>query len=288
MNLKVRPRTAVFVPSHITYDSQLGYLNECIHSLLNQTMKVDVYISISCAPKYENEVRLLQIKYKTSHVKFLIRDKQTSQMNHIRILTKKFADNHDLILFCDDDDTYEPKRVERFNAINDLIMNESRDGIVLVENFKINEFWNYALLPKQLHDFFRKFQSPVHNNYLNGLFGDMIFRAFLTHRHGAQRMQIQFDPKPDRLYNHRKHNESITGSGRHIPTNEDPLLLLCACGLNFMTYNTWLSFPHEKVKTVMKFIWVNLCERPEYFKKCMRIHKKKMSPDKVHSMLLNV
>ena len=96
---RIPARAAVFVASHITYDNQLKYLRECISSLLNQTTEVDIYVSISYESKYESKVRAFPDMYQMLPIKILFRDTQTSQMNHIRLLTHEFADKHKLIMF---------------------------------------------------------------------------------------------------------------------------------------------------------------------------------------------
>jgi glycosyltransferase involved in cell wall biosynthesis len=297
---QIPARAAVFVASHITYDDQLKYLRECISSLLNQTTEVDIYVSISYESKYESKVRALPGMYQMLPIKILIRDTQTSQMNHIRLLTHEFADNHKLIMFCDDDDTYEPHRVEWFNLQDEIItkvQKSLRERNVLFESAEkkrimgdtITEFWHCAVLPKQLHDFFSKFQSDAQKRYLNGPYADMLLRIFLDYRVGYGKVQIWSDGSCGRLYNYHEHSESVcaTALERHIKTADDWLMLHCAC-LNVDTYDGWLSLPHEHVKRVMEFIWVKLVGNPKQFERDVRAHAKKMSFDEYKCELNNV
>lgn len=289
-------RTAVFVASHVTYDLQLQYLRECISSLLNQTTAVDIYVSISYESKYESAVRELPNKYVFLPIKFVFRDTQTSQMNHVRLLTNEFAHNHKLIMFCDDDDTYEPHRVELFDRHNQTTYdgvlyeaeNENANASINASNFKLNEFWRCAMSPEHLCQFFDLFQTDVQKSYLNGPYADLLLVAFLK-RLGKRiycvwRSNEKCGPGP--LYNYHKHNESVcvTAHKRHLKS-EDELLLLYCCSTSKITYQKFLECEHERVKPILKFVWLNLMQIPEHCELLIRAHTEKWKFEKLADMI---
>jgi len=105
-------KTAVLVPSHIYYPDQLSRLDTCLDSLCSQTVVPDIFVSISFANNtYKREFATLLRKYPT--VKFTLSAQQKFQLEHLSTLTR-FVSNYDMVMFCDDDDTYLPMRVEKF------------------------------------------------------------------------------------------------------------------------------------------------------------------------------
>ena len=288
-------RTAVFVASHVTYDLQLQYLRECISSLLNQTTAVDIYVSISYESKYESEVRELPNKYVFLPIKFVFRDTQTSQMNHVRLLTNEFAHNHKLIMFCDDDDTYEPHRVELFDRHSQTTYdgvlyeaeNENATASINASNFILNEFWRCAMSPEHLCQFFDLFQTDVQKSYLNGPYADLLLVNFLK-RLGEQKYCVwrsneKYGPGP--LYNYHKHNESVcvTAHKRHLKS-EDELLLLYCCSISKTAYQEFLKFKHERVKPILKFLWLDILQIPEHGDLMIRAHAEKWKFKKLTHM----
>ena len=111
-------RVAVIIPCHIHYKGQLEKLLNCINSLKEQTHPCTIVVGISFASNeyysiFKNYVFPLVKRY----AKFIVRCEQTYQIMHIYNCLQKVND-HDYILFCDDDDTYLPKRVQIFVEIS--------------------------------------------------------------------------------------------------------------------------------------------------------------------------
>lgn len=258
-----RTRIAVFIASHFTYDAQEHYLHTCLSSLLDQTTEVDIYVSISYDLKYESVVRNLPCCYDLPVVKFLIRDTQTSQMNHIRLLTNEFAHRHKLIMFCDDDDTYEPERVDAFNKGNDfLIKSKSRNQIVLTDDTNLQEFWAYAFVPEQLHCFFDLFQTDAQKRYLDGTYADMMLRLFIRN---FKKMCVSCRL----LYNYRRHDESVcvTAEKRHIKSEDEKLVLYVTKQMSKEIYSRFITSDGLKY---VEFYFVNIMQNPKVYKLFVR------------------
>lgn len=178
-------RTCILIASHFHYENQSDYLFNCLFSLLNQEnvdIKPTIYVSIS----FENDL-YKQDFYKKIYnsplfndVNFVISDTQKYQMEHFYILTK-YINDYDLVLFCDDDDTYVPLRVsiiihiyklglQKFENINGI--REVSDGNILDSP----EYWCYGVKPSVLINFFNIFKDDM--DLLKNIFGDMFLRGY--------------------------------------------------------------------------------------------------------------
>lgn len=209
----------VFVPSHIYYNGQIELLNKCLLSLVNQTKKVKIYVSISYDEKFKKEItdKLLMIFNKD--VQFLFHKKQLFQMEHIYKLTQKYASHHDLIMFCDDDDTYKDIRVEEFckcyewGIKNIKYLGGVKEIIGLVDpESKAPEFWRYGIISKILIDFFERFEKNNKLELLKHIFGDMYFRYYLRRINRNNKnfgyATILIDKNENELYQYNINNEN--------------------------------------------------------------------------------
>jgi len=219
-------KVAILMPSHIYYKLQIDLLDKSIISLLEQTAPLDIYISIS----FENE------EYKKSFtnnilrkygkkINFIFSDKQLYQMEHLRKLSSKIADKqYDMIMFCDDDDTYNVNRVEKFIESFEYgqkiskMKYKSFSGVKEIVNsdnpeLEIPEYWCYGVIPDVLLDFFSHFNdNNIH--LINHKFGDMYFRHYLRkNKIHLNWLIIDIFDKKDKLYYYNINNSnSITGS----------------------------------------------------------------------------
>ena len=167
-------RVAVIIPCHIHYKGQLEKLLNCINSLKEQTHTCTIIIGISFASNeyysiFKNKVFPLVKRY----VKFIIQREQTYQIMHIYNCLQKVND-HDYILFCDDDDTYHTLRTQQFmqttrtTELQIDMINETRDVTLpklelagVYENIsqpthhtKRHEYWCYCIRMDLLTRFF--------------------------------------------------------------------------------------------------------------------------------------
>ena len=80
-------------------------------------------------------------------------------------------------MFCDDDDTYELTRVERFNEY----FNETPTVAAIRENsissHQTPEYWAYGLVPSVLTEFYERMTNNM--KLLRHKFADVYFRNFL-------------------------------------------------------------------------------------------------------------
>ena len=103
-----------FSASHINCENRYGMLKSMIESVVPQTYKIPLFISISYAPDYSHHVDDLCKKYKHSNlIKIYPQSSKLSQFSHYAFLCSQIPKvflNKTWILFCDDDDYNHPLR----------------------------------------------------------------------------------------------------------------------------------------------------------------------------------
>lgn len=186
-------KVAILIASHINYDGQIDLLDNCIKSLLEQISKpTSIYVSISFEnDSYKRQFRNILVKYsQTLHPKiyFRISKEKKHQMEHLyNIYSNVDLDNYDMLMFCDDDDTYHIERVGEFiNAFNYGKHSENFGGVkecIKLQNnfhpqFDTPEYWCYGIIPNVIVDFFSFFKGPCYM-LLQHKFGDLYFRHYL-------------------------------------------------------------------------------------------------------------
>jgi hypothetical protein len=179
-------KTAVLVPSHISYDDQLERLDTCLESLSSQSVVPDIFVSISFAnDTYKRNFAALLRKYPS--VKFKLSPQQRFQMEHLQILSLLVTD-YDMVMFCDDDDTYGEERVEKFvNTVEDMkrhcnVVGSKFGGVLEVKNANVGdgpaEYWSYGIPPSLLTEFFNRCKG--YQDLLRHKFADMYLRDYLN------------------------------------------------------------------------------------------------------------
>jgi len=108
----------IIIASHISNPKRITHLLECLHSITAQTFPVATYLSISFETQ-ELHNQFAEEFSKTPESKstllfLFIKPSKTPQMRHMYELLPYIEEKHSWILFSDDDDTYEPNRVEIF------------------------------------------------------------------------------------------------------------------------------------------------------------------------------
>jgi hypothetical protein len=163
---------AILVPSHIKSLEQIEYLRACLRSLVNQTYTADVLVSISFEVPYRAHLNFAEFP----QVRFIVSDSQKYQMEHLYVLSHHISP-YKLIMFCDDDDTYELTRVETFNEY----FNETPSIIGIREksvlSHEVAEYWAYGIIPSILADFYDRMSNNM--GLLQHKFADVYFRNFL-------------------------------------------------------------------------------------------------------------
>lgn len=184
-------RVAILIPCHINYEGQINLLDNCLNSLLEQTILPEsIYISASFDDErykkdFGNNIIRKYAKITEPKFYFLLSKEQKYQMEHLSTISSKINHNYDMLMFCDDDDTYDRKRVQ-------LFVHAFECGKSLLEKFggvrechsddpksEAPEYWCYGIGPNVIKDFFRHFKDDQHYRLLKHKFGDMYFRYYL-------------------------------------------------------------------------------------------------------------
>lgn len=222
----------VLVASHLCYQGQCGFLFECLKSLMRQTHRnIRVCASVSFeAELYRAEFeRVVQDRLPT--VRFTLHSTQKYQLEHLQCLAHEhLVDGHRYkwVFFCDDDDTYHPRRVEGiisaalemsernptelFYGVKEVGATARSDECGLGINLR-SEFWAFAIRPDVLIRFFQ-IMDGFDRVFLRNRFSDMILREYLcVYRKGNSKI-IQFCSCKKcmdmHFYNHRDHDMSVT------------------------------------------------------------------------------
>jgi len=198
----------ILIASHFHYDNQYTYLFNCLFSLLNQEnviIKPTIYVSISFEKEeYKNDFyNKIYNSPLFDSIIFIISDKQKYQMEHFYILTTYIKD-YDLVLFCDDDDTYVPIRVSIISHIYNLGLEKFKNinGIREVNDDNIldsPEYWCYGVKPSVLINFFNIFKDDM--DLLQNIFGDMFLRGYFKNNNKWTNFCILNSPEKLYLYN---------------------------------------------------------------------------------------
>lgn len=183
-------RVAILIPSHVRYKGQIPLLDNCISSLLEQTLKPNnIYISISFENgTYKTDFERILQKYgsiQTPYIHFEISKEKKHQMEHLHNISS-YINDYDILMFCDDDDTYHHERVARFvRAFNAGKGFENFGGVreyTSINDYQLSsetpEYWCYGIVPTLIRDFFNFFNGK-HYTLLQHKFGDMYFKQYL-------------------------------------------------------------------------------------------------------------
>lgn len=203
--------TCIIVPTHINNCHRTKLLIVCLKSLINQTKKIPIYLSISFETEldktlfhkmFENEILLYNIHINTYYQKY-----KMSQFRHIQYICGVINNKYEYVMFCDSDDTYELNRVEIVTLANELGENNYSNNTKTYVGFyerdeknhciKYYEYPSYCIKLKIL----KKFINILINNYENILdnqFCDVIFSTYLRRLDELH----AFSSIPLKLYNY--------------------------------------------------------------------------------------
>jgi hypothetical protein len=178
-------KIAVLIPSHIHYDDQLLRLDMCLESLCSQTIVPDILVSISFANN-TYKCNFANIIRKYPAVKFKLSTGQKFQMEHLSTLSQ-FISDYDMIMFCDDDDTYLPMRVEKFAEAFQSISKHCDETCMQfggVREIQAGddantppEYWSYGIPSSLLIEFFNRIKG--YENLMRHKFADIYLRNYL-------------------------------------------------------------------------------------------------------------
>jgi hypothetical protein len=219
-------KVAVFISSHICYQGQLTLLSQALQSVLSQTIIPHVYISLSFADEMVEMANAAKRDIKSPGRAWKVHSKQRFQLQHLEYLTNMYADQYDMILFLDDDDTYATNRVQVMQYIFSQALQHcghskpicvreiTNDG----EHCDMPEYWAYGVQPLILRDFFKEIRERQLLEYIWNKMGDMVLRSYLRFK------DIPFVGIPQQLYLYNKSNPfGVCNSQRREPPIEyDP------------------------------------------------------------------
>jgi hypothetical protein len=224
-------KVCIIIASHISNPKRIGHLIECLSSLLKQTIVIPIYLTISFDNKeLQNQYALLFSEITFLHdVKLhtIIRTTKTPQMRHMELLLPIIEDKHDWIMFCDDDDTYQPQRVQLFintivKSLNDIQNIPNKQFVGIYESIdgkphteKRQEYWSYCVhiqLLMRFMDILKPYPDIIDNKCCDVLFGEYLRRL------NPDLLYAIIDLK---MYNYRidDNSDSITGEIKQTSHN---------------------------------------------------------------------
>ena len=187
----------IFIASHMKHNARLQYLLECLKSLISQTVQIPIYLSISfdsndvqsyCMDRLINEHDISNCGF----LNICERGQPTSQMQHFNLLSKEYGELHKWIMFCDDDDTYQPNRTLHIATIitnTQKQINENNVGLSLAGLYESSsnkdhrqhrhEYWCYCVnivLIKQFMEIVEKHPIILNDKCCDVLFGEYLRR----------------------------------------------------------------------------------------------------------------
>lgn len=172
-------KVAVLIPSHLKSASDVSNIYKCLDSLMKQTVVPDIYAAISFANDSVKQTFTKEVMRNFSNVKYAFSKEQKFQMEHLYNLVR-YINNYDLIMFCDDDDTYVDTRVEEF-----IYYYEQGKGCGGIREYNAArdldgppEYWAYAIIPSILSVFFERFKDNM--DLLKHKWADMYLREYLN------------------------------------------------------------------------------------------------------------
>lgn len=244
-------KICILIASHIYYDNQIELFKNCLLSLKNQTYTADIYVSVSFENEKFKELFINNILNIVDNINilFILSDKQLYQMEHIYVFNE-YIKKYDLIMFCDDDDTYDKERVELINKMYIEYLSNKKDRefagfieIIDVEMDDAPEFWCYTITPIIYNDFYDRCKNDM--DLLKYDYGDMYFRNYL--RLISDKKYYYYTYKLDRpSYNHYTNPDGICGS--QVKKDLDIcirnviiVLISCLCNIDFVCNKVKLS-----------------------------------------------
>jgi len=216
-------KVCIIIASHISNPKRIGHLIECLSSLLKQTIVVPIYLTISFENKdLQNQYALLFSEITFLHddkLHTIIRTTKTPQMRHMELLLPIIEKKHNWVMFCDDDDTYEPHRVQVFintiiKGMNDIQSIQDKQFAGIYESIdgkphteKRQEYWCYCVhidLLIRFMEILKPYPDVIDNKCCDVLFGEYLRRL------NNNLLYAIIDLK---LYNYRidDNSDSITG-----------------------------------------------------------------------------
>jgi len=229
-------KIGIVIGSHISNPKRIVYFEECLVSLVRQSIPIAIHVSISFeTPELHSKtIETLMSNAElvaANRIQIRIQNTKTPQMRHIQILVNELAGVHEWLMFCDDDDTYEADRALKFAQVITKALQEIEEinKTVDVDKHRLlgvyestfgkdhrehrHEYWCYCVHIDALAQFYAKL-TP-YPDILDDKCCDVLFAEHLR-RSAPTKLFARITEK---LYNYRVENntDSITGV---IQTNQ--------------------------------------------------------------------
>lgn len=245
----------IVIASHLSNSKRILYLIECLESLLNQTIPISIYLSISfnndaIREEFLNNYKIMDLCNK---IFLVIREHKTPQMRHIYMLSPELEKKHKWIMFCDDDDSYDNNRVEQiikyiYSGLIQCSQIPNKKLIGLYESTfgkdhreHRHEYWCYCINIDIIRQFYEKladYPDIIDNKCCDVLFAEYLRRA---------NENLLYSRINEKLYNYRVDNnsDSITGfikgnQTKYIRNREPPSIMDISFSEYVVDWNEYL------------------------------------------------
>lgn len=213
--------TCIIVPSHINNINRTKLFICCLQSLINQTIKIPIYLSISFETELDktlfNKLFEKNNMLNNSLICIMYQGIKTSQFRHIEKVIDNIKDTYKYVMFCDDDDTYEIERVEKFmimiehgctNCPKDKIFVGAYESVLQKGSHSLSfyEYWSYCVNIEFIINFINIIKINNYDYYIDNKMCDVLFSTYLRHLNNKH-LFISINEK---LYNYNRNEYSIT------------------------------------------------------------------------------
>lgn len=206
----------IIIPCHIDNLKRIDKFYKCMMSLINQTNQADILISIGFTssqlkPLFTRTIQSNEID-KYPHISLYYHDQPKSQFEHFYFLSQHIKS--DYVMFCDNDDMYTIKRVEKFY---NLIKSDEQNHSIYLEKQEYfhpsyNEYPMHVVKATVFKDFLNKSKKWHYHKYC-----DMLFSKYLQNKY-YENDTITVN---DKLYLYIKSNDDSSITSRNRRRNEN-------------------------------------------------------------------
>ena len=259
----------IIVPSHIASASRTKTLIICLESLINQSKPIPIYLSISFESDLDKIIFKKTIEknnlINNNKLNIIYQQVKTSQFRHIEKVIDIIKDKYNFVMFCDDDDTYNIERVEKFILMIEYSKNQvsslkdkvfvgcyERDGNK-THSDKFYEYWCYCINIVFVNKFFKIIKENNINKYIDHKFCDLLFTYYLTNLNNNH----MFGSISEKLYNYNIYDNSVCGKMINDYKNKKNVEKE-NININILNSKTFREYFEEYIKELNKNIENNI------------------------------
>ena len=198
--MEVHPKEfCILIASHISYTHRIPYLIECLKSLVQQKVKIPIYLSISFASEQikTNTLNLIHNEHDLLNCGFLfilVKNEKTPQMRHFYSILENLNYQYEWIMFCDDDDSYHEERTMRIiyyiEKSKQMIKPTHKlcglyeSPFDVIHEKQRHEYWSYCVhrdLIKEFYKTLEPYPEIIDNKCCDVLFAEYLRRTKETY-----------------------------------------------------------------------------------------------------------